>query len=71
MFVVKLDDNTFTVFESFNVNEFNAGDMISGQLDKCGFFNVLNATTQKTQLVLIQSVGCTESQAMNKVNLVE
>jgi hypothetical protein len=71
MFVVKLDYNTFTVFESFNVNEFNTGDMVSGQLDKCGFFNVLNATTQKTHLVLIQSVGCTESLAMHKANLTE
>ena len=71
MFVTKLDDHSFTVFESFNVNEFNVGDMVSGQLDKCGFFNVLNASTQKSQLVLIQSVGCTESEAMNKANLVE
>jgi hypothetical protein len=67
-FVIKLDDNSFSVFEGFNLNEFNVGDMISGQLDKCGFFNILNATTQKTQLIHIQNIGCTETSAMEKSN---
>lgn len=69
LFVVEMNDDTFTVFESFDINDFSIGDMISGELSKIGSVNVLNATTQKSTTVTVRKVGCTLTLAMNMANL--
>jgi hypothetical protein len=68
MVVVKLENNSYTVFESFNVHVFSIGDTVSGYLDQLGIYEILNATTQKYQFVLIQYIGLDEKQALFQAN---
>jgi hypothetical protein len=68
MVVVKLENNSYSVFESFNVHAFSIGDAVSGYLNQSGIYEILNATTQKYQFVLIQYVGLDEDQALFQAN---
>ena len=69
-FVVKLNDETFSVFESPHIDAFKPGDIISGHLDQCGIYELLNTRTQKYTFVLIQNVGLNEHMAIDRANVI-
>ncbi len=65
MFVVETDDSDFMVFECFDINEFNIGDQILGELDKMGPVTIVNGGTQKNIDIIIRKTSCTLTLAMN------
>ena len=71
MFVVELDQGTYTVFESFSINEFHIGDQISGALGQLGTIVTLNATTHKTGTVIVRKINATLDEAMDYANLTQ
>jgi hypothetical protein len=64
LFIIQLEDGGYSIFETNHIESFRVKDVVSGHLDKTGIFEILNATRQIYQFVLIQYVGLTLSEAL-------
>jgi hypothetical protein len=69
LYVIKLDDGEYSVFECVGNREFSIGHIVTGDLDIFGLKDIKNITTNKWVYVLIQSVKLDETTAMEKANL--
>jgi hypothetical protein len=65
LFIVKIDENSYTIFETNHIESFRLKDVVSGHLDQTGIYELLNATQQRYQFVLIQHTGLSLSEAMS------
>jgi hypothetical protein len=69
LYVIKLDDGDYTVFECVGAREFSIGHIVTGDLNNFGLRDIKNITTNKWVYVLIQSVNLNETAAIEKANL--
>lgn len=69
LYVAKITQESFAVFESYDIAAFKVGDAIFGNFSKCGILDVLNASTLSWSKVIVQNTGCDESLAINKARL--
>jgi hypothetical protein len=69
LYVIKLDNGDYTVFECVGNREFSIGHVVTGDLDTFGLKDIKNITTNKWVYVLIQNVGLSETVAIEKANL--
>ena len=69
LYVIKLDNGDYTVFECVGPREFSVGHVVTGDLDTFGLRDIKNITTNKWVYVLIQNVKLNETAAIEKANL--
>ena len=67
LYVIKISEESYTVFESYDIQAFKIGDHVFGDFSKCGLLDVLNARSLSWSKVIVQSVDCDEVLAMDKV----
>lgn len=63
-FLVKVEDKSYSIFDSFQVNSFELGDNIFGPLNRTGTAELINASTLRTQKVIIRHIACDLETAM-------
>jgi hypothetical protein len=68
LYVAKLEDNTYTVFESHVITEAKPGDILYGKFELTGITTILEHNSQKWIPITIQETGCNESNAIKKAN---
>jgi hypothetical protein len=69
LYVIKISEESFIVFESYDVQAFKIGDHVFGNFSKCGILDVLNARSLSWSKVDVQVVSCNEALAIHKVSL--
>jgi hypothetical protein len=68
LFVVKITNGKYAVFESFDLNDFRLQDKVAGKFDSRGSIEVLNATSQKKITVIIKDTDLGEVTAIHMVD---
>jgi hypothetical protein len=69
MFVVLLNDGSYSVIETSDIDEIGISSNIKGNLDEEGYSEVLNTDTSTTFDVIIQNAGCSQNHAMRRAEL--
>ncbi len=69
MFVVMISNDNFSIFESYEINAFGVGDILSGYFSECGPVNIVNTKTLKAHQVVVQNVGLNLTLAIDMTNL--